>query len=80
LLLRLRRQNHINAAPNAIPTRGPATTPAIQVLPFDDGPELGVGSVGDEVLEIGGLVVDTMAMLEEVGTADVAPIHTVSIL
>jgi hypothetical protein len=56
------------------------TTPAIQVLPFDDGLALDGGSVGGGVMEIKGLLVDMMAMLEEVGTAGVAPTSTVSTL
>lgn len=40
--MRLRRQNHISAAPSAIPTIGPITTPKIQVLRADD--ELGAAA------------------------------------
>jgi hypothetical protein len=78
--LRLRRQNHINAAPIAIPTRGPTTTPTIQVLPLDDGSKLDVGPVGDDVMEFDEVLVDMIAMLDEAGTADVAPMDTVSTL
>jgi hypothetical protein len=50
--LRLRRQNHISAAPKAKPTMGPMTTPEIQVLLFDGGLGVDDCSVGRGVLEI----------------------------
>lgn len=44
--MRLRKQYHASAAPTAMPTRGPATTPAIHVLFCEDATETGANSVG----------------------------------
>jgi hypothetical protein len=79
LFLRLRRQNHISAAPKAKPTMGPMTTPAIQVLLFDGGLRVDGCSVGRDVLEVEEeeleIGVEAVATLEDVGTADVEPLY-----
>jgi hypothetical protein len=62
-----------------MPTRGPTITPAIQVLLFDDGLGGGVRFVGCGVYVLDeALLEEVVAMLEEVGTADVAPVHTLA--
>lgn len=75
----MRRQNHISAAPKAIPTTGPTTTPEIQALLFDD--ELGADACAVDcgVLELEETtLVEVVAMLEDVGAADVTPMDAFS--
>lgn len=78
MFFRLRRQNHISVAPKAIPIRGPTTTPAIQLLLFGD--ELGVDCPVDcGVLDLEeATLVKVVAMLDDIGTADVAPMNAFS--
>ena len=78
----MRRQNHISAAPKAIPIRGPTTTPAIQTLLFGDEFGAVVCSVGCGRLELERMtlveVVEVVAELDDFGTADVAPTYALS--
>lgn len=77
--MRLRTQNHISAAPKAMPISGPTTTPEIQVLFFDDGIGVDVRSVDCGVLGLEEMtLVEVVAMLEDVGTAEAVPMDTFS--
>jgi hypothetical protein len=69
----------MSAAPKAIPIRGPTTTPEIQVLLFDDELGVDVCSVECGVLAPDdATLVNVVAMLEDTGTADVAPMDALS--
>lgn len=84
----MRKQNHIIAAPKAIPTTGPMTTPEIQMLLFDDGIGVDVCDVGCDApgFEKSTLVVLVMTlagvvtMLEDVVITDMAPEDVFSII
>ena len=65
----------MSAAPRARPTMGPMTTPAIQVLLLDGGSGVDVCPVDCGVLELEEETgVEVVAMLEDVGAADVEPV------
>jgi hypothetical protein len=78
----------MSAAPKAIPTMGPTTTPEIQVLLFNEEIGVDICCVGCGVLELKEATVPevvaplevatVVAILDDVGTADVAPMNTFS--
>jgi hypothetical protein len=66
----------MSAAPRAMPTTGPATTPAIQLLSLDDDSAAGVCPVGSDTLELKlerAALARVVARLVDDETADTEP-------